>query len=401
MRKIYSLSVRRYSCAFYAMLRHLVAGSVKTDVLLPFPNDPPIRSYLYSAYATGAISSWGGTLRPHFASLYINLYFPYSKLSAKTANDKFDFFPVLGIRQFEVLGYLQIDEWTTEQISKQSSSEQVSKFISALHAGRFLSLIVDEFYIRGTAAYLRYQFLHEIMVVGYESRTKCFITVGYLPQGSFGRRSVPATMLVAAMRSYSDSDMGHYGRTPRCTEIENNTACAPTINSSSIALQLQSYLAGSNDVTSYVNQHFGPNTAMFTILGRRYDNDGQMGISAYALFKEYLKSSVKNGRAIDLRATRVVCEHKSQILEIVKYLSGEPNSESYVREYQIIAQLAEKLHLIAFAYNVSKPADVVDRLINLLDEIVHRERQLLNNLLVFRFGTVNGIPPRKPSCAQF
>lgn len=358
-------------------IRSGITAPAAHSSLLPFNFDPPSRSYLYSALPLGIITREEG-LRGPALNHHLQLFFPASKLKAGGHNGHVRFLPGVGPTQFAQLGYYSMEARYHDDVIASRPTDLIHECADLLAQGAYLRAIINEFFIPGSTRYMKKHHRHDILLIGYSRERKTFQYVAYQSDGSLAVNEVPACVLIEGMH------LRRYGvfkeAVPVALEIIRlRTESPAAINRDLIKVQLQEYLSGVDNVAKY---HPGGAFSIPGVGGVVLDDPaGYCGVRVYDCYETYFRFCSSFAHRIDLRATRVLMEHKAMIkLTLVALFTGT-NAITAVERFDAVIALTRKLHLTAFALSQHPDRARVDSLISISRDIRGSEESLLSDLL--------------------
>lgn len=349
-----------------------------TEVNLPFNCAPPMAAYLDSALPCGIVTR-GDSLDGPALNHVVQTIFPGRKLTRDgryTANVRL--LPTLKTGHFSALGYLNTTDLSgTIARSGWQPRAFIADTLAALAAGRFVFTFVDEFFARGSTCYLRRNFRHACLIVGASVRHREFTIAGYGADGTFATRTVPFGVFAAGVWS------GRYrGATPTPVTIHHlwPEAQPPTrLDPPLIRAQLIEYLSGKVDPDKYLRGVFSvPGYPAGPALP---DHSNAYGHAMYHFFRRYLEGLVAERQPIDLRATRLLLEHKQLLERALRRCVGQDRSPIDVSLFAPLAGTAQQLHLASLAFNTSLNATDGERVLSLLATLADREYSVLHLIL--------------------
>jgi hypothetical protein len=353
------------------------------EIQLPFDTGTVLRSYVYSAYPVGILATTGlglDQLCPH----YLQLVFPDSKLTVAGRHRRhFRFFPTYRIEHLAALGYFATSEWTDEAIDRPDAAV-IDDLLKALESGRYLFVRANERYMPASRCFLRSDHRHGFLVTGYSPRRRCFSGPAYAGDGEFKLREVPAIFMAEAVRSMCGGGVpGAYNETRQVLEAMPARTAAQTVDTAQIFDRLRDYARGVDNHQKYLNGAFTlPNLADLPLADcDRDDWQGTYGIRIYESFRRYLSGVLDDKHGIDLRATRVLMDHKHVIDAALRVLARAGWIEpAAITRYADVITMATRLHQAAIVWNVGRDRDSGCRVYDLLDDVQSREMESLSVL---------------------
>lgn len=125
------------------------------------------------------------------------------------------------------------------------------------------------------------------------------------------------------------------------------------------------------------------------------NNDRVYGINIYKVLIDNVNSQVIN----DVRILNLLWEHKKCMTERIEYLSRQEIIEKYQYEFFIdkfksIENKAFLLRNLQLKYNISKQKIIVEKIIILLEEIAHDEKDIITQLINYLIDRMKSKEPR-------
>jgi hypothetical protein len=352
------------------------------NVRLPFNINMPIRAYLYNAYATGILTA-SKPMSMYTLRIYLQIFFPHSKLTPQGYSHKFEFYPQFGVWGYNHIGYFKNSIWSRADFLETSQKVLIRKLCNSLSQGNYLELSVNEFFIPGTQSFLRINHLHHFLIIGYEAPSNSFIGISYMHNGTLGECHVPAYLLVTAIRSQEGRRTGYYSPEPQILEIKVLPRPTENISRFKIGTQIFAYLKGECAPRTYFEALFTDDLiANFTSDEVNKRPIGEFGMAVYPVFRRWIIEVVSQKHSVDLRATRTLWEHKLVFCELIECMAKNSSKQLHGASgrYTKIVRLAESLHLICFAFNERRSPDISMRVGAILDEMEVLERTVLTEV---------------------
>jgi hypothetical protein len=303
--------------------------------ILPFCKDPPLRSYLYNAYVTGILCSADNDISP-YCFHYQDLFLPQEKLESGGSALHVRFVPEMTFWQAEQIGYISSSEWRDIDKYGDKLAPFCMRIVNAILGGAYVTLFVNEYYIPGTAAYQKFDFRHELILVGTCGARNVFLAYSYDADGQFAQILVPPPLLHQAVFCTRDYTAGRYCCRLFGSELRRGPAPPRVLTKSDMAKSLE---------------------ASF----------GSKGFGIYDYFASYFNVVHMRGEPVDLRATRVLWEQKSMHLLAVRSFVEDAENES-LNGCSLLVDLARRIHLTAYAYSEKKSKADIETAIQLLAE---------------------------------
>jgi hypothetical protein len=352
------------------------------EVQLSFETDTILRSYVYTAYPVGILLARGmdvDQLCPH----YLQLLFPDSKLTAAgRQRSHVRFFPAYRIEHLAALGYFATREWTSHAIDRPHALI-IGDLVRVLESGRYLLVRANEAYMPGSRNFLRVDHRHGFLITGYTPRQRCFVGPAYGTDGEFRLREVPAMFMAEAIRNARGGVVGTYNETRQVIEVEPTSTAAAPVNPAQILARLRDYVRGIDNAHKYLGGAFTPPPLMNALPAYYdgHDRQGTYGTRIYDSFRRYLSVVIADAGALDLRATRVLMDHKHMMATCLRLLANDGWIPPAIPEsYADVIALATALHHAALAWTVTRDPSTGRRVYDLLDDLQSAEMESLGVL---------------------
>ncbi len=281
-------------------------------IVLKMNNNPPIKTYNHHGFGTGIITSNGSM--DWMYNNYIQLsYYP------EEGPLTFDFYMNYIYYQpiFDVEHY-------AEDTMRLIKWNPLKFFRTAIKFNKYVECCVDEFYIPRREAYMRYHFIHNILIYGFDDVMKAFNTIGYDDNGKFSEQMVSYKQLLRAKPS---------------------------------KIHLLKYREEVNDelAVDYIAHQCKQYNGDICIepVGA-YPAKGRMiGVKAVNSVMDYIYNAVVHNEEVDIRPISILLEHRKLMLERLDKLS----ELNYVSKDNVIifskeVDKCEKLRNRVLLYNV-------------------------------------------------
>lgn len=224
-----------------------------------------------------------------------------------------------------------------------------------LDNGYYIMIVLDEQFIPNMAAYHKYRYLHDSLLVGYSDVKQVFSLYG---------RFADERMRISEV-SYSDIEMAiHRGSwsfvlkyAPRFPERFN----VPLIRT-----ELSHYLYSA--------------TSSYKSKGTKYGIDSVLSLRTF-LIKQYRETGY-----LDYKYTRGIMEHKSIMLGMCQYITKEDNSKPLndaIQYSKSVADASAIVHMLALKAKVKSRIDhdIIKRIDSQFTQIIEAERTYIPLLL--------------------
>jgi hypothetical protein len=369
------------------------AGRTRTPVSsgqslsLPFDTKTVLRSYLYSAYPAGILSAGRG-IPAIVLSYHVQLFFPDTKLTDVGRNRAhFRFFPGMGFDQFAALGCFRISQHEVDSPGVRASGELVQLTRACLEKGHVVFIYIDEYFVPGTKCHSVRHHRHPLLIVGCDESSKELIGVTYRADEQLGTVKVSFGSYIEGIYSRAGRITGRYHDATVFKEIAVAEGTPDRFDGKAYLERLASYYTGSDDSARYLSGGWSvpnPETA-----GQVYwdvpSTEGAFGISIYAAWKKYLTAVMTNRVDCDMRATRVLMDHKELMTRALALIFGTAASSGAVASgCAQLRQLATAIHQNAFLWNRMKGEPIGRQMLSAVEQLEAKEKDLLELVLAER-----------------
>lgn len=317
------------------------------DVKLRFNLLPPTRAYLYTAYASGILTANGPT--PGADIHYLQLCFNPGEPNA------LEFWPRLDLWNYQRLGRWRIASWDAAATRKTGSVQVQERIAAALVQGRYVHLFVDEFFIPESRVFLRRHLRHEHLVFGFDAKEQSFIGASYLRSDEFGVTRTPVGLMGAAMESRGGRLPDWYSNSDIVWELEPAAASQGDGGPGVLIRALTAYLEGTRGAAMFLSAVLDANGVSAAAV-EGFENlqpraGDVLGVDVYAPLLELLLAACGRRNGYDLRATRLLWEHKAilkRCLEELLFRCGINAAGDTAADLRRMAGLGRKVHLLAY-----------------------------------------------------
>jgi hypothetical protein len=349
--------------------------------VVSFEFNIPYRTFLTTTYPIGLMAPVHGAA-PIICNLYINLGFPAVKVSARVASCcRIVQAPV--IEDFAAAGYLDYENHDHLLVGRKAN--RVLGFLhESFRDGWSVETNVNEFYVPQARHYRRRDHRHPLLLNGWDADRKCFLGVTYTGEDRYGEVAVPPGELLKAMSSRAsfNKKAKYYDATPpklRRARPAKGAKFRPQV--ALIARQLADYidsvrpsfsyyLAITRDKNARMPAPFSPRRPYF------------FGTEAFAAFADYVGNVLKTPAMLDMRVSRVICEHKRMMelrLEYLAKLGYLVRFDRSLKSYRQVSTWANAMHLHLFALSRGQlhGRGQLDRLLAKASEVRELELKVL------------------------
>lgn len=363
------------------------------SVVLPFNINPPLTTHLYSAYPCGIVTS-DGPLSVTICHHHLQLFFPSALLGDEVRpTDHVRFYPGFGLEQFEAIGMIKRSEWENTERIHSARKTTLLKIIEGLTSGRYIHIYVDEYYIPKTRFFGLSHNIHELLLIGFDSKRETVIGVTYLRDGSFGQVEIPYYLLLEAIYSNEWHRKDDPPNPIVVRQIERLHPQEKPLDQSAVREQIRDYVNGIDNSEKYLKGKFSSpfynHAKGVYIFNGSYDYrdrrhiDGAYGISIYDSYVTYIKNCLEKRAPIDMRATRILVEHKTILSACLRPLVTPASARKCqdLPELKRIIQLARGVHMAAFTFNLKYDPSIGKDILNKISELRELERETLSAVI--------------------
>jgi hypothetical protein len=240
-------------------------------------------------------------------------------------------------------------EYLSDDMLKEAKTDVMKYIINAIESGRYVVCCVNEYYIPDREAYRAYSFIHNILIYGYDSLKKEFLTIGYNNKGKYKSGVVTYKEMKSAM--------------PRDITMLRVRAS-------------YEYKIHPDRVKDHISEYLGEKPVIPT---GSYPEEGRyVGIHAIEKLIEYVETLKEKEEFVDLRPFSILLEHKILMNERFKIM-GVKSFE--LDQYSEIVKMAEALKNRVGIYNVRSSKEDILKIISLLNNTLELEKSLLKKFV--------------------
>jgi hypothetical protein len=246
----------------------------------------------------------------------------------------------------------------------------VDFLIEAIDTEHYIYLILDQFYIPGYAAYKNYKYPHDVLIYGYDLQKKCFYMADNHENYKYSYFACDFSAFNEAYYLLDDA-AEDYNEFNKCIQLfklkEDLKRDDCILDLKYIKNSLSDYLSSTHSVSQWTS-----------------DQSITYGISVYDRVKKYLLEVIDDKFSINFRSFHLLWDHKKCMSFRMKYIMDNgylDNMDELLKNYMEI----EKKSLIhrnkLIKYSVSKDASILQNVIEDIDNIVLREKDILGEFL--------------------
>lgn len=325
-----------------------------SNIILPFTTDVEAKAYQYSAHALGAIKANLTNSHLWAAGKFLSLYFESNNQLHMYDADMWSINEGVTTQQ-------HID--ITPSSNTAFRSELLELVKGKIQAGNYIVGMYDEYFIPKKSAYLKYHFLHDYLIFGFNDAQKVFKSAGYLASHKYEAYDIPYNAYIDSITLCDCHKIPLYFRYV-------HYQYTPKLQIASIYSHLESFLLSHDDLP---RQPGGRKKAF--------------GISGLECFQQYVTNY--NQEIIDLRNSRSYMEYFQYMHSRLHALvcNGNLEKSTLMKDYyHNIVKPAKAVHNLCIKYNLCGDRDSLLRAGRLVDAINQREventKLLLDQLYV-------------------
>lgn len=372
-----------------------------SSLRLPFNYNAPLKSYLHSAFLSGIITEDDFPLPEVALNHHVQLFFPGRKSELEcsypstkdniiTGSAKYEsltqvrFLPKMNMAAFKALKLIEVNRVYLRECLPLGKRTLCELITNSLNRGNYPMIFVDEFFNPSSSKYRHnHYFLHPCLILGIDPKRNRFIHPCYSNTGSFTPGNIPYSLFFKGVSSCIKTK-NVTDRQVLFWELKRIGRNSGGFNHDLVRDQLLDYLSGQNNNEKYYSGPFHvPNVAE-----SKRDRDSyfphpedRFGIAVYENYRNYVNRAIESGTPIDLRATRILWEHKNCILNIIEKFTSRTNRESIWSEYKGVRNTAHQFHLMALEWKIKRDPNIRKPLFKSLGTIRSKEEQVLRSLL--------------------
>lgn len=225
----------------------------------------------------------------------------------------------------------------------------------SINSNYYITGSYNEKYIRVKNAYNSYDYWHDYIIYGYDDKKKCFYSAGFTGDEKY-----------------------------KGFEIPYNDFLLSVNNDSNKKIQFDLYAFNKNAPVKF-------NVIRITYLLRDYINsttregyrlNGFYGMKANEKLKEFFKNN--HNPTVDLRYSRAHLEHKFFIRLAIISLSEKKYISLTKKQLELVESIYHKaklIHMLGLKINMSKNFKLIDRIVELFEDIEKTEKDLLPTII--------------------
>lgn len=322
--------------------------------------EPPIIGYQHHAFPL-SISSLHPLFKEWFYSNYIQLV-SFDNAGSNTLDYNFYEFQRLNAKS-PFLGDMYIHK---SMLSRYADLLQFT--MDALDDGQYIITFVNEFYVPNRRFYKKNDFIHDILIYGYDSERQVLHTAGFNENFSYGRSEIGFKDFLPAFTRFADSKdrmikwadgMHLYQLKP-----DNRFSFDPAL----VAELLEDYL-DSRNTSNRFRMYQSPVNHTF-------------GLATYDHAVRYLETL--DGEPVDMRIFHIMYEHKKVMAARFRYMAEEKGFALGVKaakEYSALEEMALTNRNLSLKMLLKNDRKLLGGLKGNLRELQEEERKVLARLV--------------------
>ena len=320
---------------------------------------PPIKCFLHQAFPLGIFWDENDQNIMNWFCLNYNYI-----LGGTRPNDYFYTF----LMNFSSIPFLQKREIYGDELELYLTTHSFSTFVKEeINNGNLVEVLADIFYLKGTGAYNKEHFMHEILILGYDDEKDTFIIRDYY-------RRVFREIEVSQSQIVPFENCSYYGDNVVIKLYRKKDNYFP-FDSKSFVLQLKDYYDSINPfyrISCVHGTYFEPWEKAF-------------GMEVYDRIIDYLEAF----DSIDYRPLRMIQEHFNGMQIKLNYIKKQHYMDlncldETINYYTESANKAEKMVRLALKQTIvsnDKKEQIKQRIISQLKELIDSERIYLKVFL--------------------
>lgn len=334
---------------------------IKNDngVILPM-EQPVISGYSMDANAIAIVTNHAEAISS-LCNYFIQM-FSYRRWEGKLEfniafSDSFHFyrnFPYLDVQRIKK--HIVADKWGNVHSFLEESLSQ----------GYYAYLILNRHYISAYHPPLEQNSPHDVLIYGFDRKTKKYYFADNLNYGKYGFSSCTYEELEQAFVNLNES-AEHFGKFDYSIQLLSYKS------HSSASFNLPKVI---NSLEGYVNSR--------PLDDRAFHPDTVYGLEVYDCYKRYITMLKKNKVRLDIRPSHNMCNHKAMMLLRIQYMIDNQivtNTKDLLEGYKEIEHSSLFIRNMLLKFAISKDESILERICPLLDKTKQQEERVLERLL--------------------
>ena len=317
------------------------------NVFLPIvADDLPFNAYQTRGFEFGVLyTQEKEKILPFLYSFFINV-----RMQKVDLGQKFNF--VFDKRSwFAGYNVFQYEEFTFPVLPTQD--EYIASIKEHLGNGFYGSSCFDEYYVPVKSSYQRRRFSHGFLLYGFDDTVESVYSTGYTKSGNFEKFPVKYEDMYRALW-HNNARTIHYRKLNKAFEYKFDTR--------------KCY----EELHQYLNSIY---------IGVGHTNSEVYGYKVNDGFREYVSEVISKNKMIDIRYARFFFEHKSFMLDRLKYLKNEGYIKDYISQYETVDRIYKTVYMMLLKYNMTGNDSSAARTNEMLLEANQIELSVLGEVL--------------------
>jgi hypothetical protein len=330
-------------------------------------NYPMITSYTQHAHLLSILSNYECTY-PWIYSNYIQLY-----INEDYKNNWGDFyFPFpYELRPSDTCKWIFTQKIHRDVVNCKWESI-INFIIECINSNNYVHTMINFFYVALSSRYNKVHLNHDILIFGFDLNEEVLYVSDFFGVGKYSYEKISFLDFSRAYSSYSLSKNQDY-LNGMVYLYKFNAKSDYQFSIKNISNSIKSYLYSS--IPEY-----------WDCYNRDNREDIVFGMEIYTTLKNYIaKKRSSRESDIDIRPFYMLYDHKKIMLLRLKYLYGHNyyknyNSENIIGITEIETQASDVVNLL-IKYNVSKNNIILDKVVNILNNIEKNEKNILEQYI--------------------
>jgi len=326
---------------------------------------PAVKCFLYDACPLSILANTEDYLG-WFYSNYIQLF-----CSKNVLDDGFLFLEFYGKNQAFTSPWLKRQHLSRQALA-HTQQDIVRFVIENINLEYYFYGHLDDFYVPFREGYQSYHFMHDLMIYGYDEEERKFYALAYDQDSMFGNFEISFSAFEQGVKAGAeDPDMPYWYDWVYLFKF--NAQGQYEFDLKLVEELLHDYLWGINtSEKDRTSSNPWPN------------RNKAFGMEVYPYMKIYYEHLLNHKMKFDIRIMSLLIEHKSCMLQRIKYLQEKGYIEGLEPLYQSYAEVEKKFNIflsLMIKYRVTGKSACIENIIHSLDEVAHKERLILTALL--------------------
>ncbi|BCJ95338.1 hypothetical protein acsn021_29070 [Anaerocolumna cellulosilytica] len=242
-------------------------------------------------------------------------------------------------------------EHLSDSLLKSNHIKALDYIFNALNEGKYVLACVDEFYIPNRRAYQKFNYVHDILIYGYDDELMEFEVAGYDDRMNYSITKVPYKNMELSKPQYIDI-------------LSVNSKYPFEMNIKSILLQLKQYI---NEIDNL-------------LLGDMYRSDRTYGIEACLDILDMYKEEFRLNHLCDIRPIYLLVEHKECMYKRIELINKIYNIKPEEDYYYIVEGFLILKNLL-LKYNYTQSDRSIDVFVEKFHKYIMEEKRYLNTYI--------------------